>query len=45
VVKPGRTLVVCQVDVYSIKESRERHCALMTQTLLTVAGKSDDIQV
>jgi uncharacterized protein (TIGR00369 family) len=45
VVKPGRTLVVCQVDVYSIKEGRERHCALMTQTLLTVAGKSDDLQV
>lgn len=45
VVKPGRTLVVTQVDVYSIKHGREKLCALMTQTLMTMAGKSDGPQV
>lgn len=45
VVKPGRTLVVCQVDIFSIKGTREKLCALMTQTLMTMAGKSDGPQV
>jgi acyl-coenzyme A thioesterase PaaI-like protein len=45
VVKPGRTLVVTQVDVYSVKQGREKLCALMTQTLMTMAGKSDGPQV
>jgi uncharacterized protein (TIGR00369 family) len=45
VVKPGRTLVVTQVDVYSVKQGREKLCALMTQTLMTMVGKSDGPQV
>jgi uncharacterized protein (TIGR00369 family) len=40
-VKTGRTLVVCHVDVVSIKDGRERPCALMLQTLMAVAGKPD----
>jgi uncharacterized protein (TIGR00369 family) len=45
VVKPGRTLVVTQAEVYSIKQGREKLCALMTQTLMTMAGKEDGPQV
>ena len=41
VVKTGRTLVVCQVDVVSIEDGHERLCATMLQTLMAVAGKSD----
>jgi hypothetical protein len=33
------------VDVFSIKQGREKLCALMTQTLMTMAGKSDGPQV
>jgi len=41
VVKTGRTLVVCAVDVVSIDGGRERPCATMLQTLMAVAGKPD----
>ena len=45
VVKPGRTLVVAQVDVMSIKDGREKPCALMVQTLMVMAGRADGPQV
>jgi uncharacterized protein (TIGR00369 family) len=45
VVKPGRTLVVTQAEVFSVKQGRAKLCALMTQTLMTMAGKSDGPQV
>ncbi len=45
VVKPGRTLVVAQVDVVSIKGGREKPCALMVQTLMVMAGRADGPQV
>ena len=41
VVKPGRTLTVSRTDVFAIRDGRERLCATMLQTLMTMAGRSD----
>lgn len=41
VLKPGRTLVVTQTDVFAHKNGQTRLCATMLQTLMTMAGKSD----
>ncbi len=41
VIKPGRTLVVAQVDVFAQKDGASRLCATMLQTLMTMAGRSD----
>ncbi|MBL8805214.1 MAG: PaaI family thioesterase [Rhodospirillales bacterium] len=41
VVKPGRTLVVTQADVFALKGGQSKLCATMLQTLMTMTGKSD----
>lgn len=41
VIKPGRTLVVTQADVFALKAGQSKLCATMLQTLMTMAGKSD----
>ncbi len=39
VIKPGRTLVVSQAEVFAVKEGRETLCALMQQTIMIMHGK------
>lgn len=41
VLKPGRTLTVCQVDVFVQRDGREHHCAVLLQTLMTMTGRND----
>jgi uncharacterized protein (TIGR00369 family) len=41
VVKAGRTLTVCTGEVHVVKGGREKLCALMQQTLMCIAGRSD----
>lgn len=41
VVKPGRTLTVCDVDVYALAGGRETPCAKLLQTLMRQDGRSD----
>ncbi len=44
VVRPGRTLIVTQAEVFAIKEGRETLCALMQQTIMVMHGKSEKSQ-
>src|SRR5574343_1452518 len=37
VVRPGRTLIITQAEVFAIKGGKETICALMQQTIMTVA--------
>jgi uncharacterized protein (TIGR00369 family) len=41
VIKPGRTLTICNVDVFVARGGREHHCAVLLQTLMTMAGRND----
>ena len=41
VVKAGRTLTVCQVDVYAVRDGAETLCATMQQTIIRLADRSD----
>jgi len=41
VVRPGRTLTVCQSDVYGLAGGEEKHCATALCTLMTLAGRAD----
>jgi acyl-coenzyme A thioesterase PaaI-like protein len=41
VIRPGRTLVVTQADVFIERDGAERLCATMLQTLMTMRGRSD----
>lgn len=41
VLKPGRTLCICQVDVTVIRGGAETLCATMLQTVIALAGKPD----
>jgi uncharacterized protein (TIGR00369 family) len=41
VVRPGRTLTVCQVEVFVVREGTETLCALMQQTLIRLEGRPD----
>jgi uncharacterized protein (TIGR00369 family) len=41
VIKPGRTLTVCQVDAYVLRDGAEHHCALLQQTVMTMTGRLD----
>ena len=45
VLKPGRTLYICQVDVAVVREGRETPCAVMLQTAMALAGRSDGPRV
>ena len=41
VLKPGRTLTVCEIEVLVEKDGRERLCAKLQQTLMRLAGRPD----
>lgn len=41
VIKPGRTLTICDVEVFVEKEGRERLCAKLQQTLMRLDGRPD----
>ncbi|HYG61729.1 MAG TPA: PaaI family thioesterase [Thermoanaerobaculia bacterium] len=41
VVKAGRTLTVCQVDVSTVEAGKETLCAIMQQTLIRLADRPD----
>jgi uncharacterized protein (TIGR00369 family) len=41
VLKPGRSLIVSRADVVVRKEGRERLCATLLQTLITMRGKPE----
>lgn len=41
VFKPGRTLTICDVEVFVAKGEREKICAKMQQTLMRLDGRAD----
>ena len=41
VVRPGRTLIVTQGEVFAIKDGEEKLCALMQQTIMVMHGKTE----
>ncbi len=41
VVKPGRTLSVCDVDVFAFKDGRATPCAKLLETLMCLEGRPD----
>ena len=41
VVRPGRTLIVTQAEVYALKGGQEKLCALMQQTIMVMHGKGE----
>ena len=41
VIKPGRTLVITQCDVFAVKDGKESLCATMLQTLMVMRGVAD----
>lgn len=41
VMRPGRTLIVTQAEVFAVKDGRETLCALMQQTIMVMHGKSE----
>jgi uncharacterized protein (TIGR00369 family) len=41
VIKPGRTLTVCNVDVFVLRDGREHQCAVLLQTVMSMAGRND----
>jgi len=41
VVKPGRTLTVCDVDVFAVKNGRTTPCAKLLETLMCLEGRPD----
>lgn len=41
VVRPGRTLIVTQAEVYAVKEGAETLCALMQQTIMVMHGRTE----
>jgi len=41
VVRPGRTLIVTQGEVFAVKDGKESLCALMQQTIMVMHGKTE----
>ncbi len=41
VVRPGRSLVVTQAEVFAVKGGKETLCALMQQTIMVMHGKAE----
>lgn len=41
VVRPGRTLIVTQAEVFALKNGQEKLCALMQQTIMVMHGKAE----
>ena len=44
VVKPGRMLTICDVEVFALMNGAEKLCAKLLQTLMTMHGKPDHSQ-
>lgn len=45
VVRPGRTLIVTQAEVFALKDGRETLCALMQQTIMVMHGREEKDRV
>jgi uncharacterized protein (TIGR00369 family) len=41
VIRSGRTLTICQIDVYGVSGQKRTHVALAQQTLMCMHGKPD----
>lgn len=41
VVRPGRTLIVTQAEVFAVKDGQETLCALMQQTIMVMHGREE----
>lgn len=41
VVRPGRTLIVTQAEVFALRGERETLCALMQQTIMVMYGRQE----
>ncbi len=41
VIRPGRTLTVCDVEVFAIKNGETKPCAKLLQTLMCLQGRPD----
>lgn len=41
VIKPGRTLIITQIDVFAVQGKKETRCALMQQTIMAIQGKKE----
>ena len=41
VIRPGRTLTVCSMDVFVVKNGLEKQCATALATIMALKGKSD----
>ncbi len=41
VIKPGRTLTVCDVDVFAVKDGLTTPCAKLLETLMCMEGRPD----
>ena len=41
VVRPGKTLIVTQAEVFAVKDGKETACALMQQTIMVMQGKAE----
>ena len=44
VIKPGRTLTVCDARAFALEGSKEKLVATMTGTLMAIAGRQDIVQ-
>ncbi|MGO1121138.1 PaaI family thioesterase [Rhodovibrionaceae bacterium A322] len=42
VIKPGRTLTICDIEAYVIKDGKEKLCAKMQQTLMCMHDRPDE---
>ena len=41
VVRPGKTLIITQAEVFAVKDGRETLCALMQQTIMVMHGREE----
>jgi len=41
VVRPGKTLIVTQAEVFAVKDGQEKLCALMQQTIMVMRQKAE----
>jgi len=41
VIKPGRTLIICRAEVFAVRHTKEKLCAVCQMTLIELKGKPD----
>jgi uncharacterized protein (TIGR00369 family) len=41
IVRPGKTLIITQAEVFAVKNGKETLCALMQQTIMVMHGKTE----